>query len=564
MRSLPASRSARSLLRTLEAASFALGVVGFATGPFARDAAVDTLLYVPAAQAAQFVLLFQLVPALAVFAADRVVARVRPAAVGRWRALLGSAVLVLLAVHVADVVVGVLSETRASLLLRAAVGGLAAWAVVLLVLLGTRARSQWQHYTTRFFVIIGPPSVFFAISLLQQLYTPAAPISGASTRPALPAADVPPVYVLVFDELSAAALVDESGAVDAARFPHLAAFAGDSVVFTRATTNYFRTWYAVPAIIDAVAPLAGEAEVRLYLQHQRLEEVFADDCGSRFTCHGIAAHVQADPDRLAYHMLTTASLASVPRPLRGLAARALAPAARALGVPEAVADRDAVHLYHDVHVKTFLDGIDRTSARGTVSVFHTMVSHFPYAFTPAGTPHRYRPDRAVGQDPESATLWDNYRSQLQYADAVFGQFVARLRDQGLYDEAVIVVTADHGLRPDIPPPDWSGQLPIHSFVPHVPLLIRAPGLTPGVSAADYQHIDLGPTLHDLIPRLDDPTWTGRSAFAVDRPARARWFAAEGWLYRSDDRADTWAPVRLLDAATLPLAAPPADISSRRE
>ena len=59
----------------------------------------------------------------------------------------------------------------------------------------------------------------------------------------------PPIYILVLDELPWASLLDESGRIDAVRYPSFARLGATSHVFSNATTVAFNTELAVPALL---------------------------------------------------------------------------------------------------------------------------------------------------------------------------------------------------------------------------------------------------------------------------------------------------------------------------
>ena len=91
--------------------------------------------------------------------------------------------------------------------------------------------------------------------------------------------------------------------------------------------------------------------------------------------------------------------------------------------------------------------------------------------------------------------------QAAYTDRVIGQVMARLREENLYDEAIIVVTADHGigLTPGGPVRVLtSGEVPADNLADmyYVPLVIKGPGLGPAgtVSDANVETIDILPTI----------------------------------------------------------------------
>ena len=59
----------------------------------------------------------------------------------------------------------------------------------------------------------------------------------------------PPIYILVLDELPWVSLLDESGRIDAVRYPSFARLGATSHVFSNATTVAFNTELAVPALL---------------------------------------------------------------------------------------------------------------------------------------------------------------------------------------------------------------------------------------------------------------------------------------------------------------------------
>jgi hypothetical protein len=74
----------------------------------------------------------------------------------------------------------------------------------------------------------------------------------------------PPIYLLILDELPMASLLDESGVVDAARFPNFARLADTSHLFTNATTIGFTTELAVPTILTGRAQSEAAPVYSLY------------------------------------------------------------------------------------------------------------------------------------------------------------------------------------------------------------------------------------------------------------------------------------------------------------
>src|SRR5690606_41700445 len=95
-------------------------------------------------------------------------------------------------------------------------------------------------------------------------------------------------------------------------------------------------------------------------------------------------------------------------------------------------------------------------------------------------------------------------AQLQRAEARSGAPLGWVERTGRYDDALIILTADHGVALTPGPPDGSwvaGQRDLGrdnlgaEEVAWVPLFIKEPGQTEGVVAErNWQHVDLLPTV----------------------------------------------------------------------
>ena len=90
-----------------------------------------------------------------------------------------------------------------------------------------------------------------------------------------------------------------------------------------------------------------------------------------------------------------------------------------------------------------------------------------------------------------------YTGEVRYLDENFAKLLAKLRELGLYDDALIVLTADHGEEFHEHGGFWHG-LTLYDEQIHVPLLIKwpkgAPGAPPSARGHLARHIDVAPTL----------------------------------------------------------------------
>jgi len=144
----------------------------------------------------------------------------------------------------------------------------------------------------------------------------------------------------------------------------------------------------------------------------------------------------------------------------------------------------------------------------------------PYAVVEGGEEPRVpRWDKSL-QDPDFAAAL--YRSEITYLDEVLGGLLARPRLQG----AVIAFTADHGETLERGMEEPFGHLSLTYNTLAVPLILTAPGLTPGeVRGVPVQQLDVGRTLLNLAghPEVEFP---GADLLAADEGSAAPRFGVQ--------------------------------------
>ncbi len=142
-------------------------------------------------------------------------------------------------------------------------------------------------------------------------------------------------------------------------------------------------------------------------------------------------------------------------------------------------------------LQAVLDWIDRQPQRPFAALAYTIQTHHPYVV---------QSDRAPEFVPEDPTL-NRYLRSVWEADRLIAWLVEQLRRRGLWEQTLLVVTADHG--------ESFGQhgQRIHSFALYepavrVPLVLLWPGWSrPGKRLAHpVQQVDLLPTLLQLLGR----------------------------------------------------------------
>ncbi len=96
------------------------------------------------------------------------------------------------------------------------------------------------------------------------------------------------------------------------------------------------------------------------------------------------------------------------------------------------------------------------------------------------------------------TMIDEYDTGIWYADQQLAQVFDKLKEQGIYEDTVIIISSDHG--------EDLGELGCYCehgeadyITTHIPLIIKWPGCAKGaVSKGLHYNVDLLPTLMDLI------------------------------------------------------------------
>ena len=135
---------------------------------------------------------------------------------------------------------------------------------------------------------------------------------------------------------------------------------------------------------------------------------------------------------------------------------------------------------------------------------HLWDPHAPYA-----PPEPYR--GRFRQDP--------YAGEVAYVDAEIGVLLREIEGRRLSDRTLVVLTADHGEGLG-----EHGEL-THSYFAynstlHVPLIVAGPGVAARRVAANVAHIDILPTVRELLGLGRRPSLQGRSLVELMKTGRA--------------------------------------------
>jgi len=342
--------------------------------------------------------------------------------------------------------------------------------------------------------------------------------------------DVPrkvPVVLVVLDEFPISSLTTPAGEIDGRLYPNFARLARDATWYSRATTVHESTTGAVPAILTGKLPREGGLPT------------LAHHPANLFTLLGESYRLRVT-ESLTYlcpKRYCPRSRDSLTQRLRGLFLDAqvgflhqVLPSTLSRGLPS-VQDRwggfekERILVASDWHevlgvarprgqprsqpqeFAEFMSGIARGEPKGTLHFLHLMLPHTPWQFFPSGRSYGEAPI-TIGLAP--GVFWSDrpwlvrqalqrHLLQVGYTDKLLGQLLHKLERFGLYEEALVVVVADHGVSfvPGEKPRELrSGN--IADMAP-VPMFVKFPHQKSGdVDPRAARTVDILPTITDVL------------------------------------------------------------------
>ena len=481
------------------------------------------------------------VPPLVLSLAVAVATRIRPP-VGE--ALQLAFVGLLFGVFAMDLLERVWGATVPLLLGAIALGATGAWAYARLA----EARS--------FLTALGPaPVVFLVIFLAFSPVNELLSVGSADARSSSLRSSTP-VVLAIFDELPTISLMDARGRVDGRSFPNFARLARTSTWYRNATTVADGTQLAVPSILSGRRPTSNLPTARRYPnnvftllggRHElHVLEPITRVCGA---CEDQRPRIPASRrlDALLSDLAVVEGHLLLPRGLSGglppvdrnfedfggQEAGVKAPVRRSAargdgddGRPQRSIAGDDLFADRLRDAERYVRRVRRRGAAPPAYVAHFVVPHVPWRLLPSG---RQYPVGGPNLPGSNDRVWSKDRFlvsqatqrhllQVGYADRLLGRLAARLRANGLWDRALVVVTADHGisLRPggsrrEVGRADFAG-------IAGVPLFIKRPRQrVGGIDDARARSIDIMPTIASILDARDWPRFDGVSLTAADRP-----------------------------------------------
>jgi hypothetical protein len=374
---------------------------------------------------------------------------------------------------------------------------------------------------------LSPAPVLFAALFLLQSPVSTLVLPGSDHAASARVASGPPIVFVVFDEFSVASLMDESLRVDRVRYPNFARLAATSTWFRNDATTNLGTDQAVPALLTGrfvsrdELPVLRDHPDNLFTLLERAYRMNVHETLTRL-CPTRSCPRRTPSDDASGRVESLVSDVSI------VYGHIVLPERLAERLPSISttwgdfrgAELDGRALTQESAFDDFVDSIG-PAARPTLSFLHVEVPHVPWRYLPSG--RRYDVPGLAVPGLEANDTWGHqpslvrqgqqrYLLQVGFVDRLLGRLMSKLRRSGLFDRAIVVVTADHGVS------FHAGEGRRTTYrnredLAFVPLFVKLPNQRTGrVVDRVVQSIDVLPTIADAagieVPwRLD-----GRSAF----------------------------------------------------
>ncbi len=363
-------------------------------------------------------------------------------------------------------------------------------------------------------LVIFPAAFFMAPGVRKLVHTPDVRIEDGPRVDTLV-----PVVMVVFDELPTSCLMGVDQKIDRDRFPGFTALADDGVWFRNATTSAAFTTRAVPPIVTGLYskmgqyPIAREFPNNLFSMlanshdfeiHEPVTSLCPEDL-TKVEKPTAAVRLQSlfsDLSVVYQHIVLPTDMVGHLQP-----------------VDQTWRDFDTgnndwqtmamLHLKGDrrLDFEHFVEGLEKTE-KPLFVFLHVGIPHIPLEYLPNG--QRYTTDGWL-RGIEAGDLWvddpwlvkqlyQRFLLQVGYGDLMLQQLVQRLKDIGVYEEAVMIVTADHGVS--FRPGDNRraiSETNAQDIAP-VPVLIKLPHSKKGGEIDDrlVESVDILPTIAEVL------------------------------------------------------------------
>ena len=345
--------------------------------------------------------------------------------------------------------------------------------------------------------------------------------STAGTRSGGPA---PPVVMILLDEFPLVSLLNSKGQVDDRIFPNFARLAASSHWYRNGTGVGGFTQYAVPAVLTGRYPETELAPsyvqqpdsiFSLLAPHYRIRafETITQMCdpslceeveptGREGGLTGLFGQTWQVAKKLVKPYDDSAPISDQ---FAEKSARQETSPRLTIDATQTEPNWTSLRANQPERFQRFLAGLQPRD-EPTMHFLHLLLPHHPWRFLPSGSTH---PPKLLGQVGKNSGTYawplevnrQAHLLQLAYTDRLLGDVIDRLQEQGIWDDALVVVTADHGqsMLPGTSGRRLTDQAATEAQIAWVPVFIKEPGQTRGeTSDANWEQVDLAPTMAEAL------------------------------------------------------------------
>jgi hypothetical protein len=408
-----------------------------------------------------------------------------------------------------------------------------------------------------FLSVLTPAPVVFLVLFLFISPVHKLTLQGeASAKSGTGGRDVP-IVMLGLDEFPSTSMLGADGEIDAKRYPGFAELAKSGTWFRNAHSIYDSTSRAWPAIMDGDYPekdslptssdhpnsmfavlgkshrmnVSEEATTvcaRDLCKDARLDEPFVDRMKSMADDLGLVyAHVVSPPG-------IENDLESVSETWGGFGGGgggggtsgggSGSGSKPGSGEGNATNTRSNLQGNRNKRLNDWIASI-RPSRKPSLNFKHVLLPHVPWQYLPDGRQYRRVATEPIPGISRQSYKDPNQRDQLQlrhllqlgFADLEVQRLISHLKDNGMWDKALVVVTADHGVSFKVGQFDRRKvtRANIDEITP-VPLFIKSPDQKKGaVNSEVVETTDIWPTMADILNIKLDKSTDGHSAFGAE-------------------------------------------------
>lgn len=362
------------------------------------------------------------------------------------------------------------------------------------------------------------PAFFLFFSPVHQILIPQSIQSIEIEKKDVTIQNTPPIIFIIFDEFPLTSLMDENRRIDSIRYPNFAELAKDSYWFREFTVSSPSTNISIPMILtgkyirDYHMMTAEEYPNSLFTLLADSYDIVAFESTGKMCPEKLLKNKKQESlgDRtfslwedlhIVYlHVILPPNFSNILPPVTQTW--------KNFG-QSSVKRNDVKQKLEKNRMAEFAEFVNsiKVSPKPTLYFLHTLLPHVPWEYLPSGKSYQKHSIPGLNLKKE---MWGNnqwlivqayqrHLLQVGATDKMVGKLIQHLKKTGLYDQSLIIITADHGCSFQANGARRGSKENLLKDIMPVPLIIKLPGQDKGVINDDnVESIDILPTISDVL------------------------------------------------------------------